>query len=247
MSNKILIVEDEREIADTLEYALKSAGMHSVWVTSGADALQQLQQESFDLSILDVGLPDCDGFELLKQIRQGDYAGSQIPVLFLTARNDEIDRIVGLEIGADDYVCKPFSPREVVARVKAILKRSQHVSNSQDLDSYASDNAAEAETQGSPFEVDQHRLRISLEGRALALTRSEFKLLETFLAQPGRVFSRRQLIEQVFSDHHPSDDRAIDTHVKTLRAKLKSQNPHQDYIVTHRGFGYSINLEVKSS
>jgi two-component system catabolic regulation response regulator CreB len=124
MNHTTLIVEDEKEIADTLCYTLNSAGMNAQWVSTGADARSALLENKFDLCVLDVGLPDCNGFELLKDIRHNTTLGQNIPVIFLTARSEEIDRIIGLEIGADDYVCKPFSPREVVARVKVIIKRA---------------------------------------------------------------------------------------------------------------------------
>ena len=234
MTARILIVEDEKEIADTLDYALSSAGMSVSRAVTGAEAQNQWSSSAFDLCILDVGLPDHNGFELLKGLRQSNLSNSDMPVIFLTARSDEIDRIVGLEIGADDYVCKPFSPREMVARVRVILKRVPAV-----------DDQPIAESNDSAFEVDQQRFSISLDQQALPLTRAEFHLLSALLSQPERVFTRRQLIRHVFSDNHPSDDRAIDTHIKTLRAKLKSHKPHRDYIITHRGFGYSITVSNK--
>lgn len=232
MTNQILIVEDEKEIADTLTYAFTSDGMQAHWVTSGAEAMAELRGCHYDLCVLDVGLPDQNGFELLKELRQSTAPNQDLPVIFLTARNEEIDRIVGLEIGADDYVCKPFSPREVVARAKAILKRV--TIQPQDEQTLPSD---------SPFFIDNERYTICLNDEKLPLTRAEFQLLATLLGQPGRVFTRRQLIHQVFSDHHPSDDRVIDTHVKTLRAKLKTHHPGKTYITTHRGFGYSVTID----
>jgi len=226
--SKILIIEDEQEIADTMQYAIASEGMQALWVANGADAKHSLKNNDISLCILDVGLPDCSGFELLKEIRQSSEFDSDIPVLMLTARNEEIDRIVGLEIGADDYVAKPFSPREVVARVKAILKRSNKPKSSV------------AAIDSSGFCHDQSSHRISYNNTPLDLTKAEYSLLQTFLQQPRRVFSRRQLIDNVWSSNHPSDDRVIDTHIKTLRAKLRTQNPHTDFIITHRGFGYSL-------
>ena len=219
MGSKVLIVEDEQEIADALRYALSSDGFDPAWVATGEQALTDIQQGGVDFCILDVGLPDWNGFELLKELRKE----SDVPVLILTARNEEIDRIVGLEIGADDYVCKPFSPREVVARVKAILKRGRSV---------------EKENGEFVHEIDART--ISYLGQPLDLTRSEYCLLEAFLEQPNRVFSRRQLIERVWSSNHPSEDRVIDTHVKSLRAKLRTQDKHKEFIITHRGFGYSF-------
>jgi len=230
LNQTILIVEDEKEIADTLTYALSSEGFSPLWVANCEHALDTLKQENCTLGIFDIGLPDGNGFELLKRIR---HLGNDIPVLFLTARGEEIDRIVGLEIGADDYVTKPFSPREVVTRVKVILKRlekQQHI--------HGVDNAPEKSSGAFEHKVEQRV--ITHEGKPMELTRAEYELMISFIEQPGRVFSRRQLIEKIWSSNHPSDDRAIDTHIKTLRAKLKTLNPHKEFIITHRGFGYSL-------
>lgn len=227
MKQTILVVEDEKEIADTLTYALSSEGFSPIWVSSIQAAQTAIDQQEIDLGVFDVGLPDGNGFELLKHIRQ---AGNQMPVIFLTARNEEIDRIVGLEIGADDYVIKPFSPREVVARVKVILKRA------------ARQPSEDSTNSSSVFSHKPEQRSIFYKNIQLELTRAEYELMVTFTAQPGRVFSRRQLIETIWSSNHPSDDRAIDTHIKTLRAKLKPLNAHKDFIVTHRGFGYSLEL-----
>ena len=240
MTPNILIVEDEKEIADTLCYALKSAGMQTWWVASGVDALAVLDAQPFDLCILDVGLPDYNGFELLKELRGEAGENQNVPVIFLTARSEEIDRIIGLEIGADDYVCKPFSPREVVARVKVIIKRAGS------LDRAVSPPNNQVKDQSTltnnPFQQNHSNYTIDYQDTPLSLTRAEYELMGTLMAQPSRVFTRRQLIEKIWSSNHPSDDRAIDTHIKTLRAKLKSLNPHKDFIVTHRGFGYSLEL-----
>jgi len=247
MSQSVLIIEDEKEIADTLLYALTSAGIAAVWEPSGSGALQRLQETVYDLCIVDVGLPDYHGFELLKELRGGDSLNQQVPVMFLTARSEEIDRIIGLEIGADDYVCKPFSPREVVARAKVIMKRvaNPSVSVSATVDAGSStqsgvDEQTTSDAKPNPFSLNTHNFTIDYQQKTLPLTRAEYQLLSTLLSQPGRVFTRRQLIENIWSSNHPSDDRAIDTHIKTLRAKLKTSNPHQDFIITHRGFGYSL-------
>ena len=236
MNQRILIIEDEKEIADTLTYAFSSENFEPLWLRNAKDALDYLSDNNNDtaLCVFDVGLPDLNGFELLKRLRQSNYASRDVPVLFLTARAEEIDRIVGLELGADDYVCKPFSPREVVTRAKVILKRSAIKIYSDDSQPQTSDN--------NPFLHKKQQRVIAYENANLDLTRAEYELLSTFLEQPSRVFSRRQLIENIWSSNHPSDDRAIDTHIKTLRAKLKTSNPHKDFIVTHRGFGYSLEL-----
>jgi two-component system catabolic regulation response regulator CreB len=230
VNQTILLVEDEKEIADTLNYALSSEGFEPVWVSSCEAALNNINRQPYDLGIFDVGLPDGNGFELLKTIRS---SGNDMPILFLTARGEEIDRIVGLEIGADDYVTKPFSPREVVARVRVILKRLEKQQK-------ILEHNKNTETDGGGFNHLAEQRLVTYEANPIDLTRAEYQLMTSFIAQPGRVFSRRQLIEDIWSSNHPSDDRAIDTHIKTLRAKLKTLNPHKEFIITHRGFGYSL-------
>jgi two-component system catabolic regulation response regulator CreB len=189
LKQTILIVEDEKEIADTLTYALASEGFEPVWVSSCEAAVTSLGEQPCDLGIFDIGLPDGNGFELLKSIR---HSGNDMPVLFLTARGEEIDRIVGLEIGADDYVTKPFSPREVVARVKVILKRIEKQAN---INEQTGSNLASPET----FTHKVNQRVIAYQGTAMDLTRAEYQLMQSFIAQPGRVFSRRQLIENIWS------------------------------------------------
>jgi two-component system, OmpR family, catabolic regulation response regulator CreB len=194
VSATILIVEDEPAIAANVEYALRTDGFRPLCAALGTDALAILRRESVDAVILDVGLPDANGFELCKQIR----AFSQVPIVFVTARSDEVDRIVGLEIGADDYVVKPFSPRELVARVKTILRRSQR-----------SVEAAPPDT--GWFAVDDARARIAFLGAQLDLTRFEYVLLKSMLAQPERVFSRARLM-QLTDAPGASMERTVDTH-----------------------------------
>lgn len=239
---KILIIEDEQEIADNLEYVIKSEGMQAIWVSSGAAAKKTLISQDIDLCVLDIGLPDCSGFELLKQIRQSEQYDRNVPVLMLTARNEEIDRIIGLEIGADDYVAKPFSPREVVARIKAILKRTHSTFSQSPIKTNENQHnkSNHSQKEHNEFSHDINRHQIHFHGDLLNLTKAEYSLLSAFLRCPKQVFSRRQLIEQAWSSQHPSDDRAIDTHIKTLRAKLRTHNPHTELIITHRGFGYSL-------
>ncbi|MCU7926695.1 MAG: two-component system response regulator CreB [Candidatus Thiodiazotropha sp. (ex Dulcina madagascariensis)] len=224
MNESILIVEDESAIADTMQYALENDGFSSCWVTTAHDALCHITDNEFDLVILDVGLPDMNGFELLKEIRNI----SDLPVIFLTARNAEIDRVVGLEIGADDYVTKPFSPREVVARVKVILKRVGRRKQPVDLSN-------------RKFEVDSDAAVIRFLSCPLQLTKAEFVLLQTLLERPGMVYSRARLMESIWEHPHPSDERTIDTHIKTIRAKLRGIDPDVEPISTHRGLGYSID------
>ena len=221
----ILIVEDEPSIADTLIFVLQTEGFNVTWKTLANDALRLLQTEAVDLVIMDIGLPDITGFEACKQLRKF----STVPVIFLTARGDELDRVVGLEIGADDYVVKPFSPREVAARVKAILKRVMPVAVS-------TPNKPAIE---SEITIDHEKLHIFYHGQLLQLTRVEFKLLHTLVEQPQRVFSRDQLLNAVGAATDAGYDRSIDTHIKTLRAKLRAIAADAEPIQTQRGFGYS--------
>ncbi|MDF0729754.1 two-component system response regulator CreB [Pseudomonas entomophila] len=222
----ILIVEDEAAIADTLVYALQADGHSTEWVTLGSAAVEQQRLRPADLVILDIGLPDISGFETCRQLRRF----TEVPVMFLSARDAEIDRVVGLEIGADDYVVKPFSPREVTARVRAILKRM----------------APRAEPSAAPdgaFEVDTLAMRILYHGQALALTRHEFRLLQCLLEQPRRVFSREQLLDALGVAADAGYERSIDSHIKSLRAKLRQVRADAEAIQTHRGLGYSYSPE----
>ncbi|MFC1747598.1 two-component system response regulator CreB [Pseudomonadota bacterium] len=227
----ILIVEDEAAIADTLVYALQLEGFSTAWLGLAGEALSYLEQQQVDLVILDVGLPDLSGFEACRQIRRF----SDVPIIFLTARGDEVDRIVGLEIGADDYVVKPFSPREVAARVRVILKRVA----SQTSQSFGADEPDNASGDQGAFKVDEARLQIHYHDQLLNLTRYEFRLLQTLLSQPDRVFSREQLLTAVGGSSEAGYDRSIDGHIKSLRAKLRSIAADAEPIQTHRGLGYS--------
>lgn len=238
----ILIIEDEPAIADTLLYALATEGFSPRWCATADDGLAALASQAFALLILDVGLPDANGFELCKQLRA---SGHDLPIMFLTSRASEIDRIVGLEIGGDDYLVKPFSPRELTARVKVILRRISPALNAAPTPPPAVSApplpAATPTRATSPFHLDELRRRIAYRGRALDLTRIEYRLLKTLLDQPGRVFSREQLLNSAWDEPEASLDRTVDAHVKTLRAKLRAVAPDdEDPIVTHRGLGYSL-------
>ncbi|HDR9510084.1 two-component system response regulator CreB [Burkholderia cepacia] len=230
---KILIVEDETAIADTIVYALGTDGMQTVHCTLGQAALDHLRESRFDLVVLDVGLPDLSGFEVCRRLR----TFTDVPVIFLTARHDEIDRIVGLEIGADDYVVKPFSPRELAARVRVILRRFRRAAAPQTTPAPAE---AQAATTAPGFVLDTDGARVSWLGHALDLTRYEFGLLALLVRHPGRIYSREQLMDLVWHEALDSADRTVDTHIKTLRAKLRAIDPERDPIRTHRGMGYSL-------
>jgi two-component system catabolic regulation response regulator CreB len=224
--SRILLVEDEPAIAETVLYALRTEGFEARHCLTGGEALREARDAHYDLAVLDVGLPDLDGFALCRELRRGRHIeGRDLPVIFLTAHDTEAERILGLEIGADDYVVKPFSPRELVARVRAVLRRGR---------------AGAAPSGSRDFEHDAEGHRIRYRGRLLDLTRYEYGLLAALLQPPGAVLSRVQLMDRVWGDALESGDRTIDTHVKTLRAKLRAIAPDTDPIHTHRGLGYSL-------
>lgn len=222
MASKILIVEDEQAIADNIQYALETDGFETLCLSSGRTVIQLLGEHQIDLILLDIGLPDINGIELCKEIRK-TY---NLPIIFLTARSDEIDRVVGLEIGADDYVTKPFSPRELSARVKAVLRRTQQ------------HDASPPSTQA--FQVDESRRQIAYFGNVLELSRYEYEILRTLIRRPGHVFTRDLLMDLVWEEPEASMDRTVDAHIKNIRAKLKAAKPDIDPIITHRGVGYSL-------
>ncbi len=227
MSAPILLVEDEPAIADTVVYALATDGFAPHWVASGEAALAAAAGTPFALAIVDIGLPDINGLELFRRLHAEHPA---LPVIFLTARAGEIDRVVGLELGADDYVAKPFSPRELVARVRTVLRRAQRP-------------PAGAASAATAFAVDDERKQIRFHGTPLELSRIEYRLLKVLVERPGRVFSRDELMERAWDDPAASFDRTVDAHVKTLRAKLRAVAAGEDPIVTHRGMGYSLREE----
>jgi len=216
----ILLVEDEPSLRDNVTIALEAEAMRVSWAGTGADAENLLAAEAFDLVLLDVGLPDTSGFDLCRAWRARQLS---LPVLFLTARDSEIDRVVGLEIGGDDYLVKPFSLRELVARIRAVLRRM-------------SQPAANPPPQADGLCVDDIGMRVIADGHPLELTRYEFRLMRVFLTHPGRVFSRAQLMDLVWEEPESSFDRTVDAHIKQLRAKLGSR---AETIHTHRGLGYS--------
>jgi two-component system catabolic regulation response regulator CreB len=228
---RILVVEDEPAIADTIVYALATDGFEPHWCATGGSALEAARSQPCALAVLDVGLPDINGFELFKQLQQIDRG---LPAIFLTARSSEIDRVVGLELGADDYVAKPFSPRELAARVRTVLRRVHRPAA-----------GVEQPRAGAPFEVDDERKTIRYRGRALDLSRTEYRLLKVLVERPGRVFSRDELMARAWDDPAAAFDRTVDAHVKMLRAKLREIAPEDDPIVTHRGLGYSLREEVR--
>ena len=224
---QVLLLEDDPAIARTICYALQREGIavtHSLLI---ADARQQWASRSFDALLMDVGLPDGNGLDWCRELRSG---GSIAPVLVLSARGEEMDKILGLELGADDYLTKPFSPRELLARMRALLRRSRQFQPA-------------AQTQpAQALQIDEQGQRALIHSQTLDLTRREFQLLQCLSRSAGRILSREHLLEQIWGLHSESADRTVDTHIKTLRAKLRECLPDQELITTHRGLGYSLSL-----
>lgn len=229
MSGKILLIEDERVLGETMAAYLRKDLFDVRLVCDGAQAMAVFEQWQPSMVLLDLMLPNVDGIALCRQIRQL----SQIPIIMLTARVDELDRLLGLEIGADDYVCKPYSPREVVARVKAVLRRC-----SPDHEAQALAKAA------SPLRLDEAAMDASWRGQPLELTAVEFRLLHTMATEPRRVFSREQLMSKIYSDHRVVSDRTIDSHITKLRRKLNRTTDEQEIIRSVYGAGYKFELPL---
>jgi DNA-binding response OmpR family regulator len=224
MPKRIAIVEDEAELASLIDYNLTRHGYETQVLNGSKGTLKALEQHKPDLVVLDVMLPDTDGFELCRQIRQSAVL-SRTPVVFLTARSDEVDRVLGLEIGGDDYMTKPFSPRELIARVKAHLRREEM-------------DVEPAAVEIGPFRLDRTGRRVFLAGRELELTSTEFNLLEFFVTHPGRAYSRNQLLESVWGELRNVTPRTVDVHVRRLREQIEEQPDSPRYLTTVRGFGY---------
>ena len=230
MPKRIAIVEDEAELASLLDYNLSRHGYETQVLTGSTGTLNALEGLKPDLILLDVMLPEADGFELCRQIRRSAVLG-RIPVLFLTARSDEVDRVLGLEIGGDDYMTKPFSPRELVARVKAHLRREEMDADQPPLDL-------------GPFKLDRAARRVFHGIRELNLTSTEFNLFEFFLTHSGRAYSREQLLQAVWGEQRYVTPRTVDVHVRRLREQIEEQPDNPRYLTTVRGFGYRFEEQA---
>ncbi|MEQ8659567.1 MAG: response regulator [Gammaproteobacteria bacterium] len=228
MSAHILIAEDEPKIAALLADYLAAAGMRTTIVEDGAQVVAQVAALAPDLLVLDIMLPHKDGMTICRELRQQ----GALPIVMLTARIEEIDRLLGLELGADDYICKPFSPREVVARIKAVLRRAGGAAHD-----------GEPTAPGPRIEVDEARMRVAIAGQRVELTRVEFKLFVTLLRHPGRIYRRDELLDLIYDDYRDISDRTIDSHVKNLRRKLDAALPEQPLIHAVYGVGYKIELD----
>lgn len=222
---QIVIIEDEPSVAASVRFALDREGISTLWASTGTEGISRITNQTA-LIILDIGLPDQTGFETCEAIREK----WSIPILYLTARTEERDMVKAFDLGGDDYVTKPFKLDALVARIKAHLRRNGEAQNN---DSQIPDNL--------PFAVDEQKKQIHFFGQLLDLTKSEFQILECMIYKPGWVFSRDQLLEKIWDDNHNSTDRAIDTHIKLLRQKMRSINDTVQSIKTHRGYGYALN------
>jgi two-component system, OmpR family, alkaline phosphatase synthesis response regulator PhoP len=220
---RVLVVDDEPRIVQLVRDYLERAGFTVSTARTGPEALMRARQDRPDLIVLDLGLPELDGLEVTRRLRRD----SGVPIIILTARDDETDKVVGLELGADDYVTKPFSPRELTARVRAVLRR------------HAGDRGADVVRAGD-LVLDVGRLRAEVDGRAVSLTSTEFHLLAILARQPGRVFTRSQLLDAVHGESFESYERAIDAHVKNIRRKLEPDPRSPRYLLTVYGVGYRL-------
>ncbi|WP_343547309.1 response regulator [Ralstonia sp.] len=217
----ILIIEDEPKLAALMTDYLRAAHYETEWLADGTQATQRVRETAPELVLLDLMLPGKDGLEICREVR----AFSEVPIVMVTARVEEIDRLLGLELGADDYVCKPFSPRELVARIKTILRRVQRGGGVPE----------------SALQIDSAAYAATLRGQRLDLTPVEFRLLAALAAAPGRILSRSNLLEQIYDDHRIVTDRTVDTHIKNLRRKMEQVSPGTDLIHSVYGVGYRLD------
>jgi two-component system alkaline phosphatase synthesis response regulator PhoP len=229
MSKKILIVEDERDVVKLLRYNLEKEGFRVAAVTDGSLALAEMRREEADLVILDLMLPGMDGLEICRQLRRHDKYSS-VPILMLTARSEEADRVVGLELGADDYVTKPFSMRELIARVRALLRRHEPAPQRNNL-------------QRGDLYIDPSAHTVSVSGRNVELSALEFRLLHYLAAHPGMVFSRDHLLDRVWGNDRSVTPRSVDVYIRRVREKIEQQPQHPAYVQTVHGVGYRFSVE----
>lgn len=226
MSDKILIVEDEPKLAALLADYLQAAGFMVSILSEGTQVVAWVRENKPGLIILDIMLPGRDGMEICKDLR----LFSRVPIIMATARVEEIDRLLGLKLGADDYICKPFSPREVVARVKAVLRRTR--------------DGQAIQSQG--LVLDKQSYRATLHGRDLELTAVEFKLLHLLVEHPGRIFSRQQIMDRIYSDERFVSDRTVDSHIKKIRRKIETVDPKSNLVQSVYSVGYKFEPELQT-
>jgi len=225
-ASRILLVDDEQSVQKLLAYPLRKDGYEVVSAFDGQDALDKVREGGYDLVVLDLTLPKVDGFEVCRQVR----ATSSVPIIMLTARVEEVDKVLGLELGADDYITKPFSVREFRSRVKAVLRRSQQ--------SRSVEEQAQAPLEDGELRIDFDKRAVAVDGEPVRLTYVEFEILATLARNPGRVYSRSTLLERVWGDSAYRDPRTIDVHIRHLREKLEKDAKHPELVCTVRGVGY---------
>jgi len=225
MTQQVLIVEDEAKLARILSEYLNQSGFTSHMIANGLEVVAWVKQHKPDLILLDIMLPGVDGIEICKQLR----VFSNVPIIMVTARVEEVDRLLGLELGCDDYICKPFSPREVVARVKAVLRRMQ---------------PAEPDSNKFDLVMDDERFKASINDHELVLTAVEFQLLSILYQGQGRIYSRDQLMDHIYRDHRVVSDRTIDSHIKKLRKRIAQVLPDEEIIHSVYGVGYKLEAPV---
>ena len=226
--SKILIVEDEEALSDPLAFLLGREGFQTIVVDSGLDALPVFDREGADLVLLDVMLPGMSGMEVCRKLREV----SSVPIIMLTAKDSELDKVLGLELGADDYVTKPYSARELIARIRAVLRRR----------SAETDSTIEPVLQGGPVRMDIDRHVVTVNGEEISMPLKEFELLEILLRNVGRVMTRGQLIERVWGADYVGDTKTQDVHIKRLRSKIEPDSSAPQYVVTVRGLGYKFEV-----
>jgi two-component system response regulator RegX3 len=223
---RVLVVEDEESYSDALAYMLRKEGFEVAITATGPDALAEFDRAGADVVLLDLMLPGLPGNEVCRQIRQT----SNVPIIMVSAKDDEVDKVVGLELGADDYVTKPYSPRELVARIRAVLRRGSEP------------DLAPMTLEAGPVRMDTERHVVTIDGEDVRLPLKEFELLEMFLRNPGRVLTRGQLIDRVWGSDYVGDTKTLDVHVKRLRAKIEPSPAEPKYLTTVRGLGYKLDL-----
>lgn len=230
MRKRIVLIEDEKDIVELVRYNFRKEGFEFSSFTSGKEGLEHLRRHPVDLVLLDIMLPDLDGFEICKRLRAEDRMKS-LPIIFLTAKGEEIDRVLGLEIGADDYVVKPFSPRELVARVKAVLRRQARPVERHEV------------VEAQDLRLDARTQEVTVGGKPTELSTLEFKLLHFLASHPRRIFSREQLLDEVWGRDHFVTPRTVDVHIRRVREKIEIQPDRPQYIQTVRGAGYRFAAE----
>lgn len=240
---QILVVDDESAILTLIEYNLKQAGFQVTLASDGREAYRKILKETFDLIVLDVMLPGMDGVELCRTVRK---EGVETPIILLTAKSEEYDKVIGLELGADDYMTKPFSPRELIARIKAILRRSdttrKHKETAMNDSNNDIENSEDNIIQAGDITIYEDRYEVQVRSDWVELTPKEFELLVYLAKRQGRILSREQLLSNIWQFDYAGESRIVDVHISHLREKIEQDSKHPEYIKTVRGFGYKFEV-----